>query len=84
VERESSHLFFSPKGAFYHSPGQRSFEKIKTAHAKAQRSAKKKSLVFFASFAYFAALREPGFSVHGLIHSFNGLGQRRVLPLEAL
>jgi hypothetical protein len=39
--------------------------------AKAQRSAKKKSLVFFANFANFAALRETGFSVAKLIHSFS-------------
>jgi hypothetical protein len=49
----------------------RTLEKINTALAKAPGSAKKKFLVFFANFAYFAALREPGFSVAGLIHGFS-------------
>jgi len=31
-------------------------------NARAQRSAKEKSLVFFANVAYFAPLRETGFS----------------------
>jgi hypothetical protein len=35
--------------------------------AKAQRSAQEKSLLSFASFAYFAALRETGLSVRELL-----------------
>jgi hypothetical protein len=41
-------------------PGPLGWSQTKTAHAKAQRSAKEKSLLFFANFADFAALRETG------------------------
>ncbi len=52
-------------------------KKSRKAHAKTvrrKRSAKGKSLFFFASFAYFAALRETGLSVRGLIHTFSRPG----------
>jgi hypothetical protein len=42
--------------------------------AKAQSVAKKKSLYFFADFAYLAALRETGLSVRGLVRRFRSEG----------
>jgi len=45
-------------------------ERIKTAHAKARRRAKRKSFPCFAAFVYFAALRETGQSPHGFITRF--------------
>ena len=47
--------------------GVRRCEKIKTAPAKSM------SFLCFATFAYFAPLRETGLSVHGLIHRFQAL-----------
>ena len=41
----------------------------------ARKNAKEKSLLFFANFAYFAALRETCLSIRGLIHRCKTLEQ---------
>jgi hypothetical protein len=51
--------------------------------AKAQTNTRREPLLFFASFAHFAALRETGLAVPRSIHSFEGLRQDEVVePLS--
>ena len=56
---------------------------LQSCPAQSQRSPKWKSWFFFATFAYFAALRETGLSLYGLVHTFLALREVARFRLSA-
>jgi hypothetical protein len=55
---------------------------IPQSGTKARRSAKAKSFLFFATFAYFAPWRGTGLFIHGLIHRLWGITDWRIFDLQ--